>query len=55
MFLGAPQHRRRIDILPPGVTNINRADFVVRSHQSDTIGETTVTGLLSAFEILKDF
>src|ERR1700731_449174 len=48
------KHLRSVDVLPPGIANINRAHLPVGSHQPDTVGQAAISIALGAREIIKD-
>src|SRR5437762_1672758 len=53
-----PQHARSIHVLPPPIADIDGADFVVASHQSNSISQAAVvsaTARLRSLEIVEDF
>ena len=52
-LLRARQHCRRINVLPPGLPNIDRQRFPILSHQSHAIGQTAVVILERAAQVIK--
>jgi len=55
VLLRARQHLRRVDVLPPGVADIDPADLAIRGHQSYSVGQAAVAILLRFFEIIEKF
>src|SRR5207247_7441192 len=53
-----PQHAGSIHVLPPTIADIDGTDFIVASHQSNSISQAAVvsaTAGLCSFEIVEDF
>src|ERR1700730_103891 len=48
------KHLGSVDVLPPGIANINPAHLPVGSHQPDTVGQATIFIALGAREIIED-
>src|SRR5207247_9505674 len=52
-----PQHAGSIHVLPPTIADIDGTDFIVASHQSNSISQAAVvsaTAGLRSFEIVED-
>ena len=47
-------HFRRINVLPPCVTDIDRTCFAVVRHQPDSVGQAAVAILFGSLQISKD-
>ncbi|MBA2241729.1 MAG: hypothetical protein H0W04_02405 [Chthoniobacterales bacterium] len=41
-LLGAPKHFGSVNVMPPRITDVGRADFALPSHQSNAIGQTAI-------------
>jgi hypothetical protein len=48
------KHLGSVDVLPPGIANINPEHLPVGSHQPDTVGQATISIALGAREIIED-
>jgi len=56
LFLYVRQHLRRINVLPPGLANIDTANSAFRGHQSNSIGQAAIapaTAGLCFFEVIE--
>jgi len=56
LFLYVRQHLRRINVLPPGLANIDAANSAFRGHQSDSIGQAAIAPAaagLCFFEVIE--
>jgi len=52
--LGACQHCDRVDVLPPGISNIDGAGFVLRHHQSDSVSKTAISVTFYSLEVIEN-
>ncbi len=58
MRLGARQHFGCVDVLPPGVANINAANLVIFGHKAHSVGKTAVAPAaagLRSLQVIEDF
>src|SRR5437016_5628606 len=53
-FAGMGKHFGGIDVLPPGVANVDSARFSVARHQSHPVSQTTVPLHPGLFEIIEN-
>jgi len=52
--LGALQHCDGVDVLPPGISNIDGAGFVLRRHQSNSVSKTAISVTFYSLEVIEN-
>jgi len=52
--LGARQHCGRVDVLPPGISDIDRTSFALRRHRSHSIGKAAICVAFYAFKMVEN-
>ena len=50
-----PQHVGRVDVLPPGIANVDRIHFPIPGHRPDTIRQAAIALIKNLVKIGKYF